>query len=279
MSFTDITIKDCYRTCDDDIINDFLIPVLRNSKSYKRAVGFFSSTALIKLSIGISGLVNNGGKIQLVVSPNLSKEDIEAIKTGYKNKEKVVEERLIKSLDEELNETEMDRLNLMISLIEADILDIKVATLDFDSEMGMYHEKFAILEDDIGNKIAFNGSYNESLNSYVNNFESLDVYSTMGLEFKKVERKEKDFENLWSNNTNKLIVRDFPTAVKERLFEKFYDKSKVISEEKIIEKEKNKKNIFPNMPKDYLREYQQRAVEDWKNNNYVGIFDMATGTR
>ena len=216
--------------------------------------------------------------MRLVVSPHLSDEDIDAIKKGYENKEKIIEQALKKSLQIELNETDKDRLNLMIDLIERDILDIKVAVLDYNQEIGMYHEKIGILIDEEGNKIAFTGSYNESLNSYINNFESLDVYSSLNNEFNRVEEKNQDFEKLWNNKTEKLQVKEFPVAVKEELFKKYYNKQRVISEEEIEEKEKKQKEVFPDMPNDFLREYQNKAVQEWKNNNYIGVFDMATGT-
>lgn len=278
MSFEDISLKSTYRTSDDDVVNDFLIPALKNSIIYKRAAGFFSSSALVKLSRGISGLIKNNGKMKLVVSPNLSNEDVEAIKRGYENKERIIEEALKRSLLMDLNETDTDRLNLMISLIESGILDIKVAVLDYNQEVGMYHEKIGILIDEKGNKLAFTGSYNESLNSYVNNFESLDVYSSLNGEFNRVEEKDTDFEKLWNNKTEKLQVKEFPVAVKEELFKKYYNKEKVISEEEIEKKEKKQKEILPDMPDNFLRDYQNKAIEEWKNNNYIGIFDMATGT-
>ena len=46
MSFCELELKAEYRTLNDDIINDFYIPLLKRSVLYKRAVGFFSSTAL-----------------------------------------------------------------------------------------------------------------------------------------------------------------------------------------------------------------------------------------
>ncbi len=279
MSFEDITLKNNYRTSNDDVINDFLVPALKNAVLYKRAAGFFSSTALVKLSKGISGLQNNNGKMQLVVSPILSEEDIEAIKKGYENREKIITNALLKSLDEPLIETDKERLNLMINLIETGILDIKIAVLDYEQNIGMYHEKIGVIVDSKGNKIAFTGSYNESSNSYINNFESLDVYSSLKNEFNRVEEKNSDFEKLWNNQTDKLQVKDFPEAVKEELFKKHYDKNNVLSEEEIEKKEKlQKREILPNMPDDFLRPYQKEAISCWKNNNYNGIFDMATGT-
>ena len=79
MSFRDITLKKTYRTGENDVINEFLVPALNQSIEYDRAVGFFSSSVLVSLSKGISGLVRNNGKINIVVSPKLSKEDIESI--------------------------------------------------------------------------------------------------------------------------------------------------------------------------------------------------------
>ena len=79
MSFKDYVIKNEYRSLIDNVVQDFYIPLLNESVSYKRAVGFFSSSALVELSKGITGLIRNNGKIQIVASPYLSPEDIEAI--------------------------------------------------------------------------------------------------------------------------------------------------------------------------------------------------------
>lgn len=79
MCFQDLNLSDEYRNLSQDIIEEFFIPVLSNSIIYQRAVGFFSSSALIELSKGITHLVKNGGKIQVVASPRLSEEDIAAV--------------------------------------------------------------------------------------------------------------------------------------------------------------------------------------------------------
>ena len=98
MSFKDITIKTEYRSGQSDVIRDFYIPILSQAVLYKRAVGFFSSTALIQISKGLVDLVANGGRVQLIASPRLSVEDIEAIKKGYEEREKVIERVLLNSL-------------------------------------------------------------------------------------------------------------------------------------------------------------------------------------
>lgn len=90
MSFKDIEINTEYRSGKSDVIKDFYIPVLSRAVKYKRAVGFFSSTALIQIAKGISEMVVNGGHIQLIASPRLSEEDILAIQKGYESREQIV---------------------------------------------------------------------------------------------------------------------------------------------------------------------------------------------
>ena len=83
MGYEELDIQRNYKTNKNDIVKEFYLPVLKKSVLYKRADGFFSSTALVELSKGISGLVKNGGKIKFIVSPLLSAEDIEAIRDIY----------------------------------------------------------------------------------------------------------------------------------------------------------------------------------------------------
>ncbi len=52
-------LKPYYDSDRDDVLNDFYIPVLKESVDYWRLAGFFSSTALAVASRGIKGLLNN----------------------------------------------------------------------------------------------------------------------------------------------------------------------------------------------------------------------------
>lgn len=139
MGFQNIDIKSEYRSRLDNVIKDFYVPVLKQSVLYKRAVGFFSSTALVEMSAGICGLVKNGGKIQLIASPHLSANDIEAINNGLKRRDDVIEEALIRQLSEPIGAEETARLNLLSNLIAAGVLEIKIAFLETDNTVGMFH--------------------------------------------------------------------------------------------------------------------------------------------
>ena len=65
MNYSELVLKPEYRSPQDDVVKDVFIPALKIAKSYKRAVGFFSSTSLAEITKGISGLVENGGAIQM----------------------------------------------------------------------------------------------------------------------------------------------------------------------------------------------------------------------
>ena len=71
MSFQDTPLKNEYRSLIDNVVQDFYLPLLRNAVSYKRAVGFFSSSSLVEISKGIAQMASAGGKIQIVASPSL----------------------------------------------------------------------------------------------------------------------------------------------------------------------------------------------------------------
>jgi hypothetical protein len=125
MSLQSHEIKSEYRSLIDNVVQDFYIPLLKDAVSYKRAVGFFSSTSLVEISKGIAAMAANGGKIQIVASPYLSEEDVEAIRKGYESREKVIEAALLNQLSENhFDYYSMERLNLLATLIADGILDI-----------------------------------------------------------------------------------------------------------------------------------------------------------
>ena len=127
MSLQDIEIKKEYRSRLDNVARDFYIPLLKEAVSYKRSVGFFSSSILVEISKGIIGLINNGGKIQLIASPRLSDEDVTAIRKGYQQRNEVIQNALLRQLKEPENKYQADRLNFLANLIADGYLDIKIA--------------------------------------------------------------------------------------------------------------------------------------------------------
>lgn len=277
MSFKDISLLRHYKTYRNDIIKEFYTPVLREAVLYQRAVGFFSSTALIDLTKGISGMIKNGGRIQFIVSPLLSQEDIDAINKGYEKK-KIIGNALMREFKEPENYFQEERLNWLAYLIEEGFLEIKVAFTPPDKEMGMYHEKVGIVTDGYGNRIVFTGSLNETINAFHNNYESIVVFNSWEESKEYADEMQKDFESLWNNEENDLEIVEFPEVVKEKFKVRRKDHLNLEIDEEEVMAPKVKKGV-PHIPEGFsLREYQKDAIDAWKNQGYRGIFDMATGT-
>ena len=275
MSLRDLKIEEEYRSTKDDIINEFYIPLLSESISYKRAVGFFSSTSLSEIVSGIKTFAKNGGKIKLIASPKLSEKDIKDIELGYRLRDEVIKETLLNQLIDPKDERERKKLSLLASLIAENILDIKIALLENNSGIGMYHEKMGIFEDKEGNKVAFSGSMNESLTAMKINYETIDVF--VSWEGQRAERKDKTFDNIWSNKEESIKIFEFP-ELKQEFLNKYYDKKENVLEN-INEKESKVLHNFPIIPEDIkLYDYQIEAIKNWKEKGYRGILDMATGS-
>ena len=279
MSFRDLTILKHYTTYKNNIVKEFYTPVLQQAVLYQRSVGFFSSTALIELTKGIAGLVKNGGKIQFIVSPYLSPEDIEAINKGYEKKA-IVEKALLREFKEPENYFQEERLNLLAHLIEDGTLELKVAFTPPKKSMGMYHEKVGIVQDSDGNRIVFTGSLNETINAFYNNYESIVVFSSWEESKEYAQEMQRDFDALWNGDDKDLEIIEFPEVVKDRI--KVRKKETVsydIDEEEKVEEKAETKRGNPQIPEGFiLREYQTDAINSWREHGYRGIFDMATGT-
>ncbi|XCP85134.1 DEAD/DEAH box helicase family protein [Roseburia hominis] len=295
MGFKDHKVKSEYRSLIDNVVQDFYIPLLRESISYKRAVGFFSSSSLVEISKGIAEMASEGGKIQIVASPYLSDEDIEAIKKGYEDRNHIIEKALLAQIAEEPTDYySMERLNLLASLIADGIMDIQIAYTEDRGGIGMYHEKMGIVEDALGDKIAFSGSNNESATAMSINYETMDVFRSWGdqSEVERVRLKENAFYSIWHDSEPNIKVMEFPN-ITDALIEKYRRKSPNFN----IDKDQFARRILTyatkisdmareqqgpigaRVPEDIeLRDYQKDAIASWVGENYRGIFDMATGT-
>lgn len=286
MNFSDMNIKSEYRSLSDNMVKDFYIPLLKNAVLYKRAVGFFSSSALIEISKGITGLVKNSGKILLIASPYLSDEDIEAINLGFELRNDVIERALRNSFTPPKNIYEEKRLNLLANLIANGQLDIKIALTESNNRIGIFHEKMGLIYDNHNNVVAFTGSMNETSTAFTQNYESIDVFCSWTMDKERVFAKESAFNAMWKNCEPNIQVVEFPEVTKE-IFQQYKTPNmdlQIDIEEFMQPKSSHMityktKKVGPVIPDDIqLHDYQQEAINEWQNKGFVGIFDMATGT-
>lgn len=285
MGFTELTIKDLYVTDSDDIPEEFYGIALPKTVLYKRAAGFFSSSALATLGRGLKQFYYNGGNMRLIVSPLFSKEDYEAIELGYKAQEDIAAQRIVEMFNiDEIKDD--DGANILSWLIFEKRLDIRVVVKKENNKKAIFHDKFSVLIDEEGNRITFRGSMNESETAMVDNYESIEVdcsWETEGL--RRAIQREKQFDAIWDDDSNKWSTIPIPDAVKESLvqirrpikadtYEYVENSPQLVCEPEMVYMPSR-----PAIPKWLeLRKYQKNAIAAWVKNNNRGIFQMATGT-
>lgn len=263
MSLRDIDIKLSYISCgEQNIAKAFLVPALKHTKRYRRSVGFFSSGVFGPIIDGIVTLSRNGGKIELIASPKLNDEDIDAINLGYKKREEIIENAFSRDFMREIEVFDDTKLQLLVALIANETLDIKIAVTE---TAGIYHDKLGILEDFNGNTVVFYGSANESLSGYKNNYEKIRVVkSWLDSELESVKDECEEFQALWDGTNPFVKIYDYKESAKANILEVINTRASSASEIKSTPVK--------------LRDYQEEAIQAWINNDYHGFYVMATGT-
>lgn len=277
----DLNLPLSMNTSKDNLISDFFIPALKNSIKYDRGVGYFSSSWLQVASKGMVKFAENGGKARWIASPILSSEDWEALLTGDNAKHNLILKKFIElsvlDLERSLNE---ETRNALAWMIADEIISFKLAKPrhKLDNE---FHAKVGIFEDEIGDRISFDGSYNDSIHG-LQNYESIKIFKSWEYTEQYVLEEVTRFQSIWDNCDPNIEVMEIPEALIKEIIKlrNFHSKPYI----KPIKDKLNIPNFLlnlpkPCMPKDLiLRDYQNAAIESWFNNYCKGIFQMATGT-
>lgn len=270
MSFQDLHLDVSYESDSNknQLLDNFYIPVLENSKKYFRIAGFFSSTSLSVAAEGIEGLIKNDGKMYLLISPELSEEDFSIISKS----EKLENDAFLFS-DFALDAKE-DNLKALAWLLGNGRLEIKIV-VGKKSRNSLFHQKVGIFFDDEGNILSFSGSINETAQAWINNIEEFKVFRSWNagqIEYLKADLNK--FSSYWKNERkDTAIVFDLPSSIKEKIIQirprDVWDLNIMRRYKKDHEIKNNKLSLFP---------HQARAVEAWVENDYSLLMEMATGT-
>ncbi|MCH7535546.1 MAG: DEAD/DEAH box helicase family protein [Bacteroidetes bacterium] len=266
--------------------------------------GFFNSKALRELAPGLAPFIANEQSImRLLISPQLSDSDAEAIEKGYAEPIEVLKNWLmdvfsIRAIDE--SAISEHTLACLAYLISTKRIDIKIVLVD----QGLFHPKVKIFSDG-SVRLAVHGSANITRAGLLQNFEQVSISTSWG----SVEQTEtvnilaNTFEDLW-NNTNvfKALSYKFPDAIANDLiaaydinkppdFEDFINAWEKDSQSKIHEDLKIYKpksiELSPDqdfkIPKHLVYEegdfsHQGKAIIAWEESRYKGILQMATGS-
>ena len=262
MTFKEFAIEKSYiNRGSNNFLDSLLKPALREAVYYRRSVGFFSSSVFSLLLNSLPSFIRNNGKIHLIVSPELSNDDIKAIQLGYEKKAYLLNRRFLEDFDAEIRLFDDVGLDTLAELVARGILDVKVASVKND--FGIYHDKLGILTDRVGNNVVFYGSPNSSANAYLNNYEKIRVVRDwIQGEGEAVRDEISEFDSMWENRNPYLEVFDFMESVKECIL--------VVKEER----SRGKKVKDPIE----LYDYQKDAIQAWVDKGFRGFYVMATGT-
>lgn len=214
MSLREIPPKEHYISGVDDLVKGFYIPTLQKSTVYQRRSGYFNSRALAMASRGLSGMLRNGGHMQLICSVELDEDEREVYESAAEQRE-IIErkaEEVARMLERPYDELERDRLALLAEFLGQGLLEIKIAYRPY----GIYHEKVGIMKDADGNVIVFSGSDNETPGGWENNTESFHVFSSWDYP-KHVQPELETFDALWNDRLPGTTVVPLPEAVKQQI--------------------------------------------------------------
>lgn len=219
MSLQDIPFHDTYWSGENDLINEFYIPCLSESIEYCRAVGYFNSSILCYITNGLFPFIQNGGKVRILCSTNLSEKDEKDLSLGYDIRKIIqgkIESELTAALD--LN---LANIKNLCWLVKNDRLDIKICLRTKDGSFKnpkLFHEKFGIFRDTYGNAVSFLGSINETYGGWIDNEESFEVsFNWVPALAGRVESKAQRFEKLWNGTAKDVMTYSFPEACRKQL--------------------------------------------------------------
>ena len=267
-----------YNSKINNIVTEFFIPALKESTTYRRIGGFFSSTSIALAARGIKEMIENEGKMQLVISPILTKEDsIILNKCTDDERDEIIHKSIIGSLDL-TEEFERNHVAALAYLLKKGFLEIKIDIptdddgkyLDYVSTLqkNILDEKLGIFQDREGNAISFRGPVNENKQSWEHGtFEiTVDVDWIRGQKMHVMDDIYK-FQKKWDDSE----LLNLPKKTRDDL----------------VKNEPNKINNLNlskfNVPQwamlsngNILWDHQIRAINSWLSVKNRGIFNMAT---
>ena len=210
-----LALEPHYRTGAGDLAAGFFSPCLQVATLYRRAAGYFSSTALLTWMEALPRLVQGDDlEVRLIAAPELTSQDKAVLAELVAEEKRAEYRRLVveRMLDEvlALAENPADagvRARIFAWLVANDRLDIRFAFAKHIEAPGIFHEKMGVFDFTGGVQVAFTGSANETLGGHRRNYESIDVYRTwVAGDAGRVATKVAQFDEAWENEAEGLDV-------------------------------------------------------------------------
>ena len=207
LSLREIELKEEYRSDRDDIVSEFFFPCLSNCIEYDRCVDLLSIQSLATISIAFDNFAVGKAKLRMITGHRFRTADLNLFT-------KLFSEKFTKSFEGKLiKDTKIQKLQ---DIVNNGQIELKIAIPNSEQITNSFSERIGIFRDEHDQVVAFTGTSSESFSSQTRDFESVDVFTSWN-DKSRVERKVKDFEELWENKTKHVDVCDFMYAEKNNL--------------------------------------------------------------
>ena len=207
MSLREIELQEEYRSDRNDIASEFFFPCLSNCVEYDRCVDFLSIQTLATISMAFDNFVMGKAKLRIVTGHRFRATDLNIFT-------KIFDEKYTKSFEgKQIKNTKIEKI---AKLFDNGQIQLKIAIPNSEQVANSFSERIGIFRDEHDQIVAFTGTSSESFSTQTTDFESVDVFTSWN-DKSRVERKVKDFEDLWENKTKYVQVYDFMYAIKNNL--------------------------------------------------------------
>ncbi len=207
MGLREIELQEEYRSDRNDIASEFFFPCLSNCIEYDRCVDLLSIQTLVTISMAFDNFVSGKAKLRIITGHRFRAADLNLFT-------KIFDEKYTKSFKgKQIKNTKIEKI---AKLFDNGQIEIKIAITNSEQVANSFSERIGIFRDEDDQVVAFTGTSSESFSTQTIDFESVDVFTSWN-DKSRVERKMKDFEDLWENNTKYVQVYDFMYAIKNNL--------------------------------------------------------------
>ncbi len=207
MGLREIELKEEYRSDRNDIVAEFFFPCLSNCIEYDRCVDFLSIQTLATISMAFDNFARGKAKLRMITGHRFSTTDLNLFAKLFSEKyTKPFQGKLIKN-------TKIQKLQ---DIVDNGQIELKIAIPNSEQIADSFSERIGIFKDNDGQAVAFTGTSRESFSTQTRDFESVDVFTSWN-DKSRVDRKMKDFEELWENRTKYVEVYDFMYAEENNL--------------------------------------------------------------
>ena len=207
MGLREIGLKEEYRSDRDDIVAEFFFPCLNHCIEYDRCVDFLSIQTLATISMGFENFSEGKAKLRMITGHRFKTGDLNLFT-------KLFSEKFTKSFEGKfIRDSKIQKLQ---NIVNNGQIELKIAITNSEQVANSFSERIGIFRDDEDESVAFTGTSRESFSTQSRDFESVDVFTSWN-DKSRVERKMKDFEDLWNNKTKYVDVYDFMFAEESNL--------------------------------------------------------------